>query len=254
MRERLADLAPGQEWSRIEFQELVAAHLPTLGVQQWRWVLEAGALAFYWGQDEVPVVDTLLCDDAPVYRQLTRQLSLCWVHDGRHYKKLAPCLRRHQEILAAFRKRYWDFYRELLAYQQQPSAAEAARLGSAFDELFSTKTDYWHLDERIAKTREKKAALLLPLTHPELPLHNNPAELGARRRVRKRRVSFGPRSRAGARAWDTFQTLAATTAKQGVGFYHYLHDRITGAARIPRLADLITQAARSCKLSRSWAA
>jgi hypothetical protein len=32
------------------------------------------------------------------------------------------------------------------------------------------------------------------LEHPELPLHNNPAELGARQRVRKRHISFGPRS------------------------------------------------------------
>ena len=40
------------------------------------------------------------------------------------------------------------------------------------------------------------------LRHPELPLHNNPAELAARRRVRKRDVSFGPRSPTGAAAWD----------------------------------------------------
>ncbi len=36
------------------------------------------------------------------------------------------------------------------------------------------------------------------LAHPEIPLHNNPAELGARARVRKRDVSFGPRTREGA--------------------------------------------------------
>jgi hypothetical protein len=45
-------------------------------------------------------------------------------------------------------------------------------------------------------------------------------ELAARRRVCKRAVSFGPPSRTGAQAWDTFQTLVATTAKLGVGFFH----------------------------------
>jgi len=71
------------------------------------------------------------------------------------------------------------------------------------------------LDRRLALTRDKKPELLRVLEHPELPLHNNPAELGARQRVRKRDVSFGPRSPAGAAAWDTFMTLAATTRKLG---------------------------------------
>ena len=71
------------------------------------------------------------------------------------------------------------------------------------------------------------------LAHPEIPLHNNPAELGARARVRKRDVSFGPRTREGAKAWDTFMTLAATATKLGVSFYHYIHDRVSGASQMP---------------------
>ena len=35
--------------------------------------------------------------------------------------------------------------------------------------------------------------------------------LGARKRVRKRDVSFGPRTEDGKQAWDIFMTLAATT-------------------------------------------
>jgi hypothetical protein len=72
--------------------------------------------------------------------------------------------------------------------------------------------------------------------------------LGIRCRVRKRDVSFGPRTEAGKHAWDTFMTLAETTRKLGVSFYAYLHDRITGAMHIPRLADLITQAAANFAL------
>lgn len=251
-RQRLSALPQRVSWDRAEFERLLDVHLPGLGVQQRRWVLEAAAVAGYHAQGWVPVVDTLLCDDAPVYRNLTRQLSLCWVHDGRHYKKLAPWVPLHQDLVADFRKRYWNFYRELLAYREAPGSAEAQRLEGLFDDLFATETGYWLLDDRIAKTREKKAALLLVLKHPELPLHNNPAELAARRRVRKRDVSFGPRSAAGVAAWDTFQTLAATCAKLGVSFYHYLHDRITGAGRILRLPDLITETARSLGLAGSW--
>jgi len=75
------------------------------------------------------------------------------------------------------------------------------------------------------KTRAKKTSLLLVLKHPELPLHNNASELGVRRRVRKRDVSFGPRTDGGRRAWDTFMTLAETARKLDVSFYAYLHDR-----------------------------
>ena len=142
-----------------------------------------------------------------------------------------------------FLKHFWGYYRELLIYKQSPSEAECTRLEAAFDELFATQTGYEALDDRIAKTRAKKQSLLLVLEYPELPLHNNASELGVRRRVRKRDVSFGPRTDAGRRAWDTFMTLAETTRKLGVSFYAYLHDRIIGANTIPPLADLITQAA-----------
>jgi len=111
------------------------------------------------------------------------------------------------------------------------------------DTLFARHTGYWHLDERIAKTAAKKEALLGVLDHPEVPLHHNPAELGARQRVRKRDVSFGPRSQAGITAWDVFGTITQTAAKLGVNVAHYFYDRLSGAYRMPSLAALITQRA-----------
>jgi hypothetical protein len=30
-----------------------------------------------------------VCDDAPQFKWLTEDIGLCWVHEGRHYKKLA---------------------------------------------------------------------------------------------------------------------------------------------------------------------
>jgi hypothetical protein len=108
------------------------------------------------------------------------------------------------------------------------------------------------LDERIALTRAKKANLLLVLEHPEIPLHNNPAELGARQRVRKRAISFGPRTADGAKAWDTFMSLAATTKQLGLSFYRYIHDRISGANQIPPLDQMIDARAKECNLGASW--
>ena len=93
------------------------------------------------------------------------------------------------------------------------------------------------MDKRIAKTQAKKASLLLVLKYPELPLHNNPAELGVRQRVRKRDVSFGPRTQDRVSAWDTFAPLATTAKKLDVSFYLYLFDRISGANQIPPMTD-----------------
>ena len=118
--------------------------------------------------------------------------------------------------------------------------------------MFTLKTGYEELDQRITKTQAKKESLLLVLKYPELPLHNNAAELGVRQRVRKRDVSFGPRTQAGVRAWDTFATLAATSKKLGVSFYQYIHDRISEENLIPPLADQVTKAAKELNLGWSF--
>src|SRR5439155_2913361 len=143
-----------------------------------------------------------------------------------------------RELLDAFVEDFWDYYDELLAYRAQPTEAERQRLSECFDTLFQRKTGYWALDERIALSYAKKTSLLLVLSHPEIELHNNPAELGARQRVRKRVISFGPRTPEGAKAWDTFMSLAATTKQLGLSFYQYIYDRISATNQIPALHEI----------------
>jgi hypothetical protein len=155
----------------------------------------------------------------------------------------------HQTLLAAFRRDYWAFYREVVTYRAAPTALERTRLAGAFDALVAQRTGYQDLDARIAKTASNRDLLLAVLVHPELPLHNNAMELAARRRVRKRDVSFGPQSRAGAQAWDTFQTIGATAAKLGVRLYHYLCDRLRHPTTTPSLADRIGARSRTPALS-----
>jgi hypothetical protein len=169
--------------------------------------LDAAAVAAYHAQLEFPIVRLVICDDAPQFKLVTEELAPCWVHDGRHYKKLNPCVAYHRQLLDTFLERYWVFYDLLLTYREHPTSEEHIRLEKEFDELFSTVTGYDALDERIAKTKAKKRLLLMALDHPEIPLHNNPAELGARKRVRQRDVSFGTRTEDGTKASDTFTTL-----------------------------------------------
>jgi hypothetical protein len=241
-------------WTQAEFFRLLDLRLPLLGVEARKQVEDAAAIAAYWADPHWPVVRCLIVDDAAQFRGLTRELALCWVHDGRHYKKLLPQFACFRQAVARFRKRYWEYYQELLAYRKAPSEAEAKRLEAAFDTLFATETGYVDLNVCIRRTQANQAKLLRVLAHPELPLHNNPAELMARRRVRKRDVSFGPRSPTGLRAWDTFQGLAETTRKLGVRFSAYLWDRITQAGELAPLAEIITARAETLRLGASWAA
>ena len=99
-----------------------------------RKLYEAAALAAYRAQTDVPVVDTLLGDDAPQFDESTDDRSLCWVHEGRHYAKLTPMFEPFQKELETFQDRFWDYYRELRAYRAKPTSRKARRLENAFDE------------------------------------------------------------------------------------------------------------------------
>ena len=91
-----------QTLSEAELLALLAQQTPPLGPLQRQHVLEAAAVAAYHAQLEFPVIQLLVCDDAPQFNWLTTELALCWVHEGRHYKKLAPCVPHHQELLTDF--------------------------------------------------------------------------------------------------------------------------------------------------------
>ncbi len=222
------------------FQALVETHLQRLNDQQQARVFEAAALSVYYSQETIPVVPILLSDEAPQFKFITAEHALCWVHEGRHYKKLTPFLPYHRQLLDDFLTQFWDFYHQLQHYRAAPSDAQAVVLSARFDTLFSTVTGYHDLDKRIAKTKAKKDPLLLVLSYPHIPLHNNPAELAARQRVRKRDISFGPQSPDGLQAWDTFQSLADTARKLGVSFYAYVFDRVSQTYALPPLAHLIS--------------
>ena len=201
--------------------------------------MEAAAIAAYHQQTDRPIVDVLLSDGAPQFRLLTREQALCWVHDGRNYKKLRPVVPMHSEKLDNFRSTYWNYYQKLFEFGENSSHEEAEALSAKFDQLFSSKTGYPALDERIAKSKDKKSELLMVLKHPELPLHNNDAELGARAQVRKRDVSLHTMTEDGTKANDTFLTIVQTAKKLGVSAYEYIYDRVSKRFCLPSLAELI---------------
>ena len=109
---------------------------------------------------------------------------------------------------------------------------------------------YAALDDRIAKTAANKDELLTVLSVPEVPLHNNASELGARVSARRRDVSLHSRSERGVRAMDIFTTLVQTSKKLGISAFAYLRDRLSGALQMPSLEQTIRQTANLATASR----
>ena len=239
LRERLQGMSDGAPSEAAAFGRWLDLRLPTLSPGLRDEILTAAALAGYHDQQEIPRARALLTDDASVFHGLVDEQALCWIHDARHYQKLQPAFASHQHQLNRFRRRYWKLYRQLLNYKKHPTAAKRAQIEAAFDRLVAEEKAPAFLAACIARTRKNRAKLLVVLDHPELPLHNNAAELAVRKRVRKRNVSFGPVSEAGRQAWDTMHSLMGTAEKLGLSFWSYLEDRIHGASMIPPLADLI---------------
>ena len=252
-RATLAGLPHRQLLTEHEVDTFLAGYDQHVKRYTHKWIKDALAITAYHVQRDppLPVIPLLVCDDAPQWAMVTEELALCWIHDGRAYKRLEPRFDHHRQLRDAFLQRYWDFYRELRVFQQAPTPAEAERLRGRFRDLVATRTGYAALDARIGITSEKRRGLLMVLEHPEVPLHNNPAELGARRRVRKRDVSFGARTATGARLWDIGHTLTATAQQLNINFYHYVYDRL-GLHRLPSLSSLITERAASLMLGGSW--
>ena len=155
---QIRDLTDEREISEVEMQELLKKIFPDAkkGKNIRTRIMEAAAIASYHRQTEIPVVNILLSDDAPQFKKLTTEQALCWIHDGRHYNRLSPIVPFNIDELKKLKTRFRDYHGELLKYKDNPRPETAARLTSEFDNLFSTKTGYDALDDRLKKPEIKR--------------------------------------------------------------------------------------------------
>jgi hypothetical protein len=77
------------------------------------------------------------------------------------------------------------------------------------------------------------------LKYPQIPLHNNASELGARKQARYRDISLHTQNLKGTQSKDTFMTITETAKKLCVNTFNYIYDRICGICEMPSLAELI---------------
>src|ERR1700690_2613520 len=116
----MAHFATRQGPGRSDGQPVVDGAPTYPGPQQRKNVGDALAIAAYHAQTDWPIIHLLMADDAPQFRGVTQELALCWVHEGRHYKKLMPFVPQHRVLLDTFLGTFWDYYHDLLAYREQP--------------------------------------------------------------------------------------------------------------------------------------
>ena len=236
-------LTQNQDYTLKQFEALLntsAAHL--LEKASYPKMIETLALAYYLTQSEFPRVQDLICDAGPEYTGIASKQGLCWLHEERHYKKLIPKLKVNQFEVERVRGQIWDFYEKLLNFKELPPEQQRQQklvLYQEFDTIFTQKTSYDELNNRIEKTFAKKEKLLQVLDSSYLPLHNNCAELAVRRKVRKRDISLHTMSMKGTQAQDAFMSVVETAAKLGINALDYLFDRITNKFHMTSLADLI---------------
>lgn len=240
----------GQTISLGTFKQRVEKNLPDLARKPNMFIRSqhAFALSHYYEQEQMPSVKVLLSDDAPEYTKIAPHHGLCWVHDARYYNKLNPIIDLHRKVKDEFMNRYWNFYRLLLEFRQIPSEqieqqeTLKKRIDQEFDTIFTTKTNYAQLDQLIEKTFAKKVKLLVVLKIPTVPLHNNAAELAARRIVRKRDISLHTWSQKGTQTRDAFLSIVETAIKLSINPFQYIRNRICANNSFVQLATLIHRA------------
>lgn len=183
----------------------------------------------------------MMSDDAKQFMFLAVYHALCWIHEIRHYRKMNPYFEFYQKKLNSFLQLIYDFYEQLKEYKKNPNQEQKNLLEQIFDGIFSMKTGYKQLDDRIMLTRKKKDRLLLVLKYPWIPLHNNPAEIALRELVIKMKISYGTKSEKGRIALENMMTILDTCRKHNVSFLEYVKDIFSKQYSMPRLASLILE-------------
>ena len=235
----------GQTYTLASYEAILkdakASHL-TKKIISHNKVLAILALRYYKTQTDFPILKDMVTDAGLEYKDITEHRAMCWLHEERLYKKMVPKITIHQKAVDKVISQIWIFYKKLLSFKESSSGAQKGRrkgLIKDFDEIFTQCTIYDELNKKIENTFSRKEKLLRVLYFPDLPLHNNLAELAIRRKVRKRDISLHTMSERGTRAQDSFMSVVETAAKLGVNALDYLYDRITGKYTMDSLADLI---------------
>lgn len=220
-------------------QEQFEEHLQKLGIinAHYRRLVIESALIGSLLSHGFPMDMVILSDDAGQFNILLH--ALCWIHAERGIKSLPLSNDIQIKAVEWARNEVWEIYKALRDYKNSPNEGEKITITKRFDELCTTKTEYYSLNQVLKRLYNNKNELLRVLEHPEIPLHNNLSERDIREYVKRRKISGSTRSDEGRRCRDTFASLKKTALKMSIGFWDYLIDRVSKNYSIPPLGNLI---------------
>jgi len=180
----------------------------------------------------------IISDDAGQFNIFLH--GLCWMHAERTINKLVGFNEEQIAALNQKRDEIWQFYDDLKKYKKNPDISEKKRLKEVFKKIFTEKTCFASLNQALGRIFKNVDELLLVLTYPEIPLHNNLSENDIREYVKRRKISGSTRSSPGRRCRDTFTSLKKTCRKLGISFWDYLKNRLVDkGGGVPYLPSLI---------------
>ena len=202
-----------------------------------RKIVTEGALMGGLLAQGIPNDLVIMSDDAGQFNIFDH--VLCWIHAERVINRLIPLNDGHEKAVNWVREQIWQLYADIKCYKINPESDQAEEIRARFEELCRTITCYETLNQALKRLGDNQHELLRVLDKPWIPLHNNLSERDIRDYVKKRKISGSTRSEARRKNRDTFASLKKTCRKNGISFWRYLRDRISGASQIPRLSELI---------------
>jgi len=218
-----------------EMDSFLRSAMPGAGSETLRHMREATASE--WLRSvlrSLPLV--MLADGGTNYHGILEGLQLCWVHMLRPFSLVTEGADSTRVLTDG-----WKLYNRIQAFREAPEPIEATAIAADFDGVFDpARCGDADLRRQALTTLSHKDELLTVLRYPFVPPENNGQERGAKARVRKRDISFGPRSEQGLQAWDTMQSIVGTLRKLDVSPNVFIADRITQANTIAPLDVLVT--------------
>ena len=173
-------------------REHFEAHLQKHGitnVHYRRLIVEAGLIGSILSHG-FPIDMVILSDDAGQFNVLIH--ALCWIHAERGIKALTMSNEIQIKAVEWARNEVWEIYKALRDYKNSPNEKEKIRITQRFDDLCTTKTEYYSLNQVLKRLYKNKDELLLVLERPEIPLHNNLSERDIREYVKRRKIPAYP--------------------------------------------------------------
>lgn len=205
--------------------------------------LEEGALVGGLLHAGINLAAVLMSDNAPQFKSIFLYHALCWIHMIRAIKKIVPCNMNEAAEIEKLLGQIWDLYRALKTYRESNDRTpeRADDLTKLFDTTVGQLVESQALGIELANFKKYRKELLLSLTYPDTPLHNNSSEQDIRAAVVKRKISGPTRSEQGRIARDAGLSFVKTCRKLKLSPWYYIGDFLSPTPAQPPLHEIIRQ-------------